>query len=81
MDQVNTSLRQEGGCTPLLEPPPADDIGWAGLTGVNIKWFAVEENELDHTPDAVSIAVLGFAAERTQSEHPKGGRASEALPL
>jgi len=67
-----TTRWQEGGCTPLLEPPPADDIGWAGLTGVNIKWFAVEENELDHTPDTVPIAILGFAAT---------AGASEALPL
>ena len=53
---------------PLLEPPPQFDIKWAGLTGVNIKWFAVEGNELDHTPDAVSIAILGFAATAGASE-------------
>jgi len=56
---------------PPSKPPPADDISWAGVTGVNIKWSAVEENELDHTPDTVPIAIWGFAA---------AAGASEAMP-
>ena len=70
MDQVNISISQEGGCSPS-KPPPAGDINWAEVTGVNIKWSAVEENELDHTPDTVPIAIWGFAA---------AAGASEAMP-